>query len=49
MQANAAIRLEGSAEDYYSNYAVNRSQHINKMGGMKHDSHPSAVDYTPSL
>jgi hypothetical protein len=49
VQANAAIRLKGSADDYHSDDAVNRSQHVDKMGGLKHDSHPSVVHYTPGL
>ncbi len=28
VQANAAIRLKGSADDYHSDDAVNRSQHV---------------------
>jgi hypothetical protein len=38
VQGHAAIRPEGSAEDYHSNDAVNRSQHIDKVGSLKDDS-----------
>jgi len=36
MQANAAIRFEGSANHYHSDDAVNRSQQVKKMGGLNH-------------
>jgi hypothetical protein len=38
VQAYPAIRLEGSAENYHADDAVNGSQHINEMGSMKHNS-----------
>lgn len=40
MQANAAIRFERPAENHHSYNAVNRSEHVNKMVGLKHGCHP---------
>ena len=45
MQADAAIRLEGAAESYHSDDAVNRSQRIQKMGEVKHAYRLSADKY----
>jgi len=36
VQADAAIRLEDSAEDYDSDDAINRGQRIQKAGKVKH-------------
>jgi hypothetical protein len=45
VQANAAIRLEGSAENYRSNGDISRSQDIHKVGDLKHDSLLSVAKY----
>ena len=38
VQANAATRTEGSPDDYHPDDEVNRSQHIQEVGNLKHDS-----------
>jgi hypothetical protein len=38
VQAHAAIRLESSSNDDHPDDEVNRSQHIQEVGNLKHDS-----------
>jgi len=47
VQANAAIRLQGSADDYHCDDAVNRSQFIDQVGSLKHDSCLSVTKSPP--
>jgi hypothetical protein len=45
MQANAATWIESTPGDYHSDDDVNRSQHIQEVGNLKHNSCLSADDY----